>query len=188
MVKTRRKLGLRIFRLYYWCGGFNDGHRYEREFNNLEELIEYHKKYRPASPLYNYGDAGNDYYEELEKIENEKRVVYKPEIKHEPKNEPKKNSNETFLFKADELLNKMSKEYLEKQKIRIIKYLCDHPNATIKKLKGDWVRSIYQYKTICQQYIRVDFNWQGIEDAFSQKLSYDTYGDEWVIEKNEEER
>lgn len=71
MIKT-------IYRLYHWCGGFNDCHQFEREFNNLEELIEYHKKYKPNSPLYNYSDIGNDYYEELQIVENEKKVVYEP--------------------------------------------------------------------------------------------------------------
>ena len=28
--------------------------------------------------LYNYSDIGNDYYEELQIVENEKKVVYEP--------------------------------------------------------------------------------------------------------------
>lgn len=67
-----------IYRLYHWYGGFNCSHSEVGEFDNLEDLIEYHKKCRPDSPLYNYCDIGNNYYEELQIVENEKKVVYEP--------------------------------------------------------------------------------------------------------------
>ena len=86
MIKT-------IYRLYYWYGGFDDGHRQVGEFDNLKDLIECHKKCRPNSPLYNYCDIGNDYYEELQIVENEKKVVYEPK-----KNSTKGNNNSNVEF------------------------------------------------------------------------------------------
>ena len=70
---------MRYYVLYHWVGGFNDRHVEVGRYSTLDKLIERHKELRPNSPLDNYGEMGNDYYEEIEVIEPmEKKRVYTP--------------------------------------------------------------------------------------------------------------
>lgn len=73
---------MHVFKLYRWYGGFNDCHSPSGTFNTFEELLEHHKQNRPNTPLYNYPDMGNDYYEEFELIIPEtKECVWDPNKK-----------------------------------------------------------------------------------------------------------
>lgn len=87
---------MREYTLYHWVGGFNDRHIEVGRYSTLDEVLKRHIELRPNSPLYNYADLGNDYYEEIEVIEPKKKeCVYNAQPKE--KRTSKKDPNVEFL-------------------------------------------------------------------------------------------
>ena len=85
---------MRYFILYHWVGGFSDRHTEVGRYSSFDKLLKRHIELEPNSPLDNYSDVGNDYYEEIEIIEpTEKKRVYTPQ----PKEKAKKDPNVKFL-------------------------------------------------------------------------------------------
>lgn len=80
---------MKVFILYHWVGGFTDRHTVVGRYPTFDAVLERHIELRPDSPLDNYCEMGNDYYEEIEIIEpTKKKRVYTPQPKEKPKGDP----------------------------------------------------------------------------------------------------